>query len=431
MKIGLIGGTFDPIHVGHLLLGEWAKEQLELDEIWFLPAGMPYFKEGTGVSSRTDRLAMTKRAAARLPGAKVCELELKRAGRTYTYETAEELTALYPEHEFTFVFGSDCLDQLEIWRCPERILACCGICAATRGSGADLGALREKAAALSARFGGRIRVMAFPALDISSTLIRARAGAGLPLSFLLPEDTEAYVLRQELYRESGADAPEGSPSPRTVIFDMDGTLLDTERLFIDVWMDMEDDPPPQLEQVLHDVIGTNEVSTKRHFAEVLGEDYPYEARRARLRQIFAQIREAGALPVKPGAKECVKALYRAGFRLALATSTSRAIAEAEMKAVGFYDYFDVIVCGDDITRSKPDPEIFLKAAALLETPPGACLVLEDSANGIRAAHAAGMRPILVPDLKAPDGELRALSERICPDLSAACAYILEELGGGR
>ena len=149
MKIGLIGGTFDPIHVGHLLLGEWAREQFALDEIWFLPAGMPYFKEGKKVSSRQDRWAMTRRAVAELPGADACDVELKREGRTYTYETVEELCAACPEDEFTFVFGADCLDQLDTWRYPERILAGCRIVAAMRGASSDVEEMRQKAAALS------------------------------------------------------------------------------------------------------------------------------------------------------------------------------------------------------------------------------------------------------------------------------------------
>ena len=306
MKIGLIGGTFDPIHVGHLLLGEWTREQFALDEIWFLPAGMPYFKEGKKVSRREDRWAMTRRAVRELPGAKACDIELKREGRTYTYETVEELRAAFPQDKFTFVFGADCLDQLESWRCPERILAGCRIVAATRGASSDIEAMRQKAAALSERFGGSIEVMEFPVIEISSTLIRERAAQGKPLRYLVPEAVEKYALRQGLYREEEAADQQpltcASAPVKTIIFDMDGVLLDTEKLFIDIWMDLEENPSPKLEQVLYDVIGLNEASTRQHFAEVMGPDYPFDEMRAHMRQIFARIREAGELPVKKGAK---------------------------------------------------------------------------------------------------------------------------------
>ena len=199
MKIGLVGGTFDPIHVGHLLLGEWAAETFGLDEVWFLPAGMPYFKEGTKVSSREDRLAMTRLAAKTIPGARVCDIELRREGRTYTWETVQELNEAYPDDEFFFIFGEDCLNQLESWRYPERILSGCTLVAAMRGGGSAKAALEEKAAQLMERFGGEILVMEFPQLEISSTMIRRRAAEGKPLRYLVPPAVEEYIGEHRLY----------------------------------------------------------------------------------------------------------------------------------------------------------------------------------------------------------------------------------------
>ena len=198
-KIGLLGGTFDPIHIGHILLGQWAMEAFALDEVWFLPAGAPYFKDLTGVTPPGTRLRMTELALEGLPGLKSCAIELERAGNTYTSDTVEALNARFPDCDFHYIFGADCLDALETWHAPERILAGCAIIAAARG-GSDLDAMRAKAAALTERFGGTIHVMDFPAMDISSTLIRRRVGEGRPIRFLVPEAVERFIDENGLYR---------------------------------------------------------------------------------------------------------------------------------------------------------------------------------------------------------------------------------------
>ncbi len=198
-KIGLAGGTFDPIHIGHVLMGQWAREVYGLDEVWFLPTGTSYFMGKTQTSDGTVRLKMTELALKGLEGMEACDLEIKREGKTYTWETVEELKVRYPDTKFYFIFGEDCLYSLEKWVHPEKILAGCDIIACTRGEGRSKEELEKRARWLMERLGGRIHVMDFPVLDISSTLIRERVAEGKSIHLLVPEAVEEYIREENLY----------------------------------------------------------------------------------------------------------------------------------------------------------------------------------------------------------------------------------------
>ena len=208
-----------------------------------------------------------------------------------------------------------------------------------------------------------------------------------------------------------------------VLFDMDGVIFDSEQAVLAVWRELAEELElREIEQVFLLCVGTNKARTE----EIFRAAYPAldfvrfdgEARRR-----FSARFGGGRLPVKPGAEAILKALKDRGVPLALASSTETAVVRRELREAGLLRYFDAVIGGDQVTRSKPDPEIFLRAAAGLGAEPARCFVIEDSFNGIRAAAAAGMRPLMVPDLLPPDEEMRRLAEAILPDLYAVGAYL--------
>ena len=199
-----------------------------------------------------------------------------------------------------------------------------------------------------------------------------------------------------------------------VLFDMDGVIFDSERALRAVWLELAAEQGlGDMERVYARCLGVTREVTGSILREEYGEDFPWEAFRE----------ETGRLPLKPGAREILRALGERGAPLALASSTQRALVLRELEEAGLLPFFDAVVCGDEVRRSKPEPEIFLTAAARLGAEPGRCFVIEDSFNGVRAGHAAGMRVLMVPDLLPPSDEIRRLAEAVLPDLYAAERYL--------
>lgn len=199
-KIGVMGGTFDPIHMGHLMLAEWAADAAKLDQVWIIPTGQSYMKTDRRIQPGPERLQMVKLAVEGNDRLKCLDLEIAREGYTYSYETMEELHALYPEHQFYFIEGADCLFTMENWKCPERLFASCTILAAVRGD-VSVQKLEEKRAELLARFGGEILLMPFLQMSISSTVIRRRLSCGESIRYMVPDKVLQYIQQKGLYHE--------------------------------------------------------------------------------------------------------------------------------------------------------------------------------------------------------------------------------------
>lgn len=198
MRLGIYGGTFDPVHFGHLLLAEQCREQLELDAVWLMPAAAPPHKPSAAISEAKHRLAMLELATAGHPALQVSRLELDRGGASYTVETLEAVRAEEPTRELYLLIGADSLADLPTWRSPQRILELATVAAVNRGrTPPDVAAV---AGPLGARATGRIVVVSMPAIDLSASDLRQRAAAGRSLRYMTPRAVEEYIYEHGLYR---------------------------------------------------------------------------------------------------------------------------------------------------------------------------------------------------------------------------------------
>lgn len=193
-----------------------------------------------------------------------------------------------------------------------------------------------------------------------------------------------------------------------VIFDMDGLMLDTERLSREFQHRAIEERGIPYQDLTMLVIGRNAAMIRQLHMERYGPDYPYDEIRARAREMWNQYLTDHPVPVKPGLFPLLRWLREQGIPRGVASSTSAASAMRLLEQGGIAPYLDTMVFGDMVARSKPEPDIFLEAARRLSAEPENCIVLEDSPNGIIAAHRAGMRPVMIPDLIEPDEELSKL-----------------------
>lgn len=204
---------------------------------------------------------------------------------------------------------------------------------------------------------------------------------------------------------------------KAVVFDMDGVVFDSEKKVVECWQEVaKKHNIPDIEDACRDCLGLNSSATRTYMLERYGADFPYDKYKKEMSGIFHERYDDGKLPLKGGVKEILSWLCDNKIKVALATSTRKAIVTAELRAAGIYDYFDKIVCGDMVERSKPAPDIFLKACHELDIMPEYAYAIEDSYNGVRSANSAGLKVIMVPDLAPATEEMIGLTEKVMRDL---------------
>ncbi|RWZ60009.1 nicotinate-nucleotide adenylyltransferase [Halobacillus fulvus] len=184
-RVGILGGTFDPPHQGHMIMAEFTRQAMDLEEIWFLPSYIPPHKKEAALPSK-DRLEMVERAVASNLNFTVCDIELKRKGKSYTVDTIQALKRAYPDHEFFFIIGGDMVEHLPKWHRID-----------------ELATLVEFIGVHRPGFEWRpdlpVHFVEIPKVDISSTVIRKRRSRGETIRYLVPEPVYHYIKERQLY----------------------------------------------------------------------------------------------------------------------------------------------------------------------------------------------------------------------------------------
>lgn len=202
-RVGIMGGTFDPIHNGHLVAGSEVADMFDLDVVVFVPTGQPWQKKGRNVSAAEDRYLMTVVATASNPRFQVSRVDIDREGDTYTVDTLQDMRKIYPEAELYFITGADALNKIVTWRDWESMFDLAHFVGVTRPGYELTGAhgeatLEPLQAELDA---GRLSLVEIPAMAISSTDCRERASQGRPVWYLVPDGVVQYIAKREMYRK--------------------------------------------------------------------------------------------------------------------------------------------------------------------------------------------------------------------------------------
>lgn len=199
-KVGILGGTFNPVHMAHLIIAEVAREDAELDEVLFVPSGCSYLKDASDIVSAKDRISMTGLAIDDNPHFALSTMEIDRGGNSYTCDTLLELRKRYPEQDYYLILGADNLFTMESWKDAETIFGNAKILAAVRGDkkSADMEAKREE---LEEKYGADIRLLDVRHVDISSSVVREKVACGRSIRYMVPEKVREYILKNHLYEK--------------------------------------------------------------------------------------------------------------------------------------------------------------------------------------------------------------------------------------
>lgn len=199
-KIGIIGGTFDPIHNGHLLIAENSRKTFNLDKVIFMPAGIPPHKRDKDISSNLHRYNMTLLAINSNQYFLISDLELKKEGISFTIDTIKYLKSIYEDTDIYFILGSDSLFQIDKWKDYEELLTLCHFVVAKRPSYNNQ-ELENKVDKLNSLYNSSIHIVEGPVLEVSSSDIRERVRRGDSISYLVPRSVEEYIYKHGLYRD--------------------------------------------------------------------------------------------------------------------------------------------------------------------------------------------------------------------------------------
>ncbi|MBE5944329.1 MAG: HAD family phosphatase [Lachnospiraceae bacterium] len=210
---------------------------------------------------------------------------------------------------------------------------------------------------------------------------------------------------------------------QAIVFDMDGVIFDSETKVVECWKVIADKYNiPNIEETCRECFGCNQIVAKEKFLLRYGKDFPYTELKKEMSDLFHSRYDKGRLPMKPGVIELLSYLKNNNKKIALASSTRREVVTRELRDAGILNYFDAVICGDMVTKSKPEPDIFLKACEELKIEPGKAFAIEDSHNGIKAAAKGGLNPIMVPDLMPVNHEMKELCTVILNSLLEVKIY---------
>ncbi|MDD3415989.1 MAG: nicotinate-nucleotide adenylyltransferase [Lachnospiraceae bacterium] len=199
-RIGILGGTFNPIHLGHLMIAEQAYQEYHLDKVWIMPSGISYLKKNCDILPSSIRAEMVELSIASNPHLELSTIEVQREGNTYTYETLEQLKREYQDTTFFFIIGADTLFSMEHWKNIDQVFSNCELLVSVRND-SSLEELTEKAAEYKVKYNGIIHMLHSPNIEISSGNIRKMVSNQKSIKYYVTEEVENYIMEHELYRK--------------------------------------------------------------------------------------------------------------------------------------------------------------------------------------------------------------------------------------